>query len=518
MEKLGLDLRLVKGLEKIGITSPTPIQSEAIPVALEGKDLIIKSKTGSGKTYAFLLPMLQRLLKNHKPFSGLILLPTKELAKQTSQVIEEVTKYCPEIGTYCNLSTIDSFQMQKSQLADSPCIVISTPSRIIPHLETKSLILKDTLESLVIDEADLVVSFGFKEDLNRIMGFMPTFCQTILISATLNQEIEQLQQLFLKAPVTIKINDNITSQSLEQFSIECSNDKEKFLILYVVFKLKLIKGKSIIFVNDVNASYKVKLFLEQFGIKTCIMNPELPINSRCHIVEEFNRGVYEIIIASDSVSTDQSLQLNNTKLKGDKEFSASRGLDFKRVDCVINFDIPRDHDMFVHRIGRTARGNDSGSAFCFFTPKDQERFDDLVEKEKTRGFEIKPFSFDFGQVDSFRYRMEDALTSVTKSAIREARIKEIKQEMLRSDKLKSHFSQNPTDLEALRHDRPIRQTNIQQHMKHVPDYLMKSIQVAQKLALPGKQSESTTGMTKRKFGNLHNSKSKRFLDKIQVSK
>ena len=528
MENLGLDVRLTKGLQKMGIEQPTPVQAQTIPVALQGTDLILKSKTGSGKTFAFLLPMLQRLLRDPKPFSALVLVPTKELAKQTAQVIGQVTKYCTNICRSCNLSGIDSFQMQRSQLADLPFIVISTPSRIIPHLEAKSLVLKDSLEMLVIDEADLVVSFGYKEDLNRIMGFMPNFCQTILISATLTPEIEHIQQLLLKAPVTIKVEEDADSaHTLEQFSIKCKDEKEKFLILYVIFKLKLIKGKCIVFVNEVNASYKVKLFLEQFGIKACILNPELPVNSRYHIVEEFNKGVYDIIIASDSASN-LSLSSKNENAHNreasatrpeDKEYSAARGLDFRHVDCVINFDIPQIHDMLVHRVGRTARGNDLGTAFCLFTAKEEIHFEKLSKREQERGFEIRPYAFDFGQVDSFRYRMEDALANVSKGAIRQARIKEIREQILRSDRLKTHFAQNPNDLEALRHDKPIRPFNIQKHMKHVPDYLLKSIKVAQKLSLPvGNSSSVGFYQGKRRMPADSGSKPKKLLDKMNLTK
>ena len=524
MESFGLDLRLVKALEKSSISLPTPIQKDSIPVALQGRDLIIKSRTGSGKTFAYLLPLLQKVLTSPKAFSALILVPTKELAKQTAQVITAVCKYCDETIKFLNLSGTDSFQGQKTSLAAQPHIVISTPSRILPHLEGKTLILKDSLETFVVDEADLVISFGYNDDVKRIMAFLPNYCQNILISATLTAEVERLQHLLLKNPHVASgegFGGNLVSAALEEFSIKCADEKEKFLILYVVFKLKLIKGKCIIFVNTVAASYRLKLFLEQFSIKSCILNPELPLNSRCHIVEEFNRGAYDIVIASDAL-------LPEGKKVQDAEFSASRGLDFKQVDCVINFDIPSYHQMYVHRVGRTARGNESGTAFSLFSPQDQEDFDELCLKQKAAGSEIKPYAFDFKQIDAFRYRMEDAFRAVTKIAVHDARLKEIKAELLRSSKLKGHFSNNPADLEALRHDKPIHSAKVQPHMKHVPAYLLSSIggggasaKNIEKLVDKRPAAGQATAAKAQKDRSEHRAKKKKqnsTLDRMKVSK
>lgn len=482
MEAFGLDLRVVKALEKISITQPTKVQSAAIPIAMEGRDLLIKARTGSGKTLAYLLPILNRLLKdgNQKSegFSTLILVPTKELALQISDVISEATKYCSSIISHVNLGGVESFPVQKSLLLDNPWIVISTPSRIIPHLEGRSLSLRSSLKTLVIDEADLIVSFGYKEDLDRIMSFLPGYCQSILVSATLTEEIEYLQQLMLKSPAVLKLDepssDASISQQLVQHSIRCADEREKFLVLFVIFKLRLIRGKSIVFVNQVNSSYKVRLFLEQFSIRSCILNPELPLNSRRHIVEEFNRGAYDIVIASDSMSTPKAADERSEK-KSDREFSVARGLDFKHVNCVINFDLPPDHSMYIHRVGRTARGSEMGTAYTMVANSESKALERLVASEAEQGRELPPFAFDVSQVDAFRYRVEDALRSITKIAVREARLKEIKAELLHSAKMKTHFSNNPTDLDALRHDKPMHPAKVQRHLKHIPDYLINSI-------------------------------------------
>lgn len=448
-------------------------------------------------------------VQSKSPFFSLIVVPAKELANQVASVIASVTKYCPaELVKCCNISGVESFQIQKNMIAEQPAILISTPSRIIPHLESKSLILKDSLEMLIIDEADLIVSFGYQDDLNRIMSFLPNFCQTILISATLTEEIERLQKLLLKSPVSIKLDEEderdvlladgsegTASARLEQFSIKCESEKEKFLLLFVIFKLRLVRGKSLIFVNEINSSYRVKLFLEKFGISSCLLNPELPLNSRYHIVEEFNRGIYDIVIASDTCRSDadavKSLNGNKNKtanVHADPEFSVSRGIDFKEVDCVFNFDVPLTHQMYQHRVGRTARAGNKGTAYTFHTKKEETLIESLIESEAQKSRVIKPFTISSAQVQSFEYRVEDVFRSITKTVIHEARLKEIKTELLNSSKLKAHFSAKPQDLMALRHDRPMHPSQVLPHLRHVPDYLLKSVNNIEEMSHPSKRN------------------------------
>lgn len=325
----------------------------------------------------------------------------------------------------------------------------------------------------------------------------------------------------------------------------CAED-EKFLLVYVIFKLQLIKGKCIIFVGDTDRCYRLKLFLEQFGIRSCVLNSELPVNSRIHVVEEFNKNVYDIIIASDEHevldvqdeksavgdqvdSTAQEMsnaadgtidEANDTitkqtdgtvkddkeleekakqtdkpkqprkRSKKSKEYGVSRGIDFQNVAAVLNFDLPVSSKSYTHRIGRTARAGKTGMALSFVVPAplyrkhksttfptaehDEEVLKKITFHQQTKGKEVKPYHFDMKQVDAFRYRMNDALRAVTRIAIREARTRELRQELLKSEKLKRHFEENPEDLHHLRHDGELRAARIQPHLRHVPDYLMPS--------------------------------------------
>lgn len=309
-----------------------------------------------------------------------------------------------------------------------------------------------------------------------------------------------------------------SSPLLKLTSNRCAED-EKFLLAYVIFKLKLIKGKCIIFVGDIDRCYRLKLFLEQFGTRSCILNSQLPVNSRIHVVEEFNKNVYDIIIASDEheVLGDEdepkpeeteegedagaredtkdstkdvkpSSKKKQKTVKKDREYGVSRGIDFKNVACVLNFDLPTSSKSYTHRIGRTARAGQTGMALSFVIPADQYRKhkptsiesakDDekilakIVKHQAKKGKEVKPYNFDMKQVDAFRYRMGDVLRAVTGIAVQEAKTREIRQELIKSEKLKRHFEENPGDLHHLRHDGELRPARVQAHLKHVPEYLL----------------------------------------------
>ena len=302
--------------------------------------------------------------------------------------------------------------------------------------------------------------------------------------------------------------------------LRCAED-EKFLLTYIIFKLQLIKGKCIIFVANVDRSYRLKLFFQQFGIRSCVLNSELPVNSRIHVVEEFNKNVYDIIIASDEnevlgdedivtdgAPTSEDVPASHGKAekgagddsetrpkkrrkasKRDKEYGVSRGIDFRNVASIINFDLPVSAKSYSHRAGRTARAGQTGMVLSFIIPKslyrkhipttvetaenDEKVLARIVKQQAKRGKEVMPYNFDMKQVEAFRYRMNDALRAVTKVAIREARTRELRQELLKSEALKRHFEENPAEMHHLvRHDGELRAARSNPHLKNVPDYLL----------------------------------------------
>ncbi|KAI0138746.1 DEAD-domain-containing protein [Hypoxylon sp. NC0597] len=525
---LGLDSRLLQATAHQNWQTPTLVQSKAIPLAIDGFDVLAKAKTGSGKTAAYTLPILQAILKRKQVSSdsytaALILVPTNELVNQVAKVLESLTSFCSREIKVSKLSDKLSDAAQRAVLSDSPDIVVATPARAWHNIKNSALSL-DKLTHLVLDEADLVLSYGYDEDLQNVASSLPKGLQTTLMSATLTPEVDTLKGLFCRNPTVLDLEEpDDDGGGVSQYVVKCGED-EKFLLIYCMVKLELIKGKAIIFVSDVDRCYRLKLFFEQFGIRSCLLNSELPVNCRIHAVEEFNRGVYNIIIASDEneVIGDEKDQLDATNeetadagrdnagsetteksgqsaaitplpkkrksSRRDKNYGVSRGIDFKNVAVVINFDLPLSSRSYLHRIGRTARAGQTGMALSFVVPKekfrkhmptsvdtaenDEKVLTKIIKQQAKKGHEVKPYNFDMKAVEAFRYRMNDALRAVTKVAIREARLRELKQELLKSESLKRHFEENPLEVRHLRHDVELRTTRSQPHLKHVPDYLL----------------------------------------------
>ncbi|OCT86578.1 probable ATP-dependent RNA helicase DDX56 [Xenopus laevis] len=489
--ELGLDDRLLKSIADLRWAKPTLIQEKAIPLALEGKDLLARARTGSGKTAAYSIPIIQNLLQGKMTVSEqairvLILVPTKELGQQVQQMIRQLTVYCARDIKVADISGQADISAQRPILMEKPDIVVGTPSRVLTHMTQQTICVRDTLQALVIDEADLLFSFGFEEDLKNLLCQLPKIFQSFLMSATFNEDVQALKELVLHNPVTLKLEESQLpdSSQLTQYHIQCE-EEDKFLLLYTLLKLSLVRGKTIIFVNEVDRSYRLKLFLEQFSIPACVLNSELPIHSRCHIISQFNQGFYDYIIATDEHSlADPSVKgrRGEGKKKGgkgqkgqDKEYGVSRGIDFQNVSTVLNFDFPQSVDSYIHRAGRTARANNPGVALTFVAHNELPL---LAEVEDALGggvpdeHVLKPYRFCMEEVEGFRYRCRDAMRSVTKQAIKEARLKEIKEELLNSEKLKTYFEDNPRDFQLLRHDKPLHPAIVKPHLKNVPDYLI----------------------------------------------
>ncbi|KAG6365052.1 hypothetical protein INS49_006658 [Diaporthe citri] len=512
---LALDARLLQAIASQKYQTPTLVQSKVIPLALNGQDVLAKAKTGSGKTAAYLLPVLHGVLKRKQSdpatfTAALILVPTRELADQVLRNVEQFSAFCSKDIQAVKLTDQVSEAVQRSILSSAPDIVISTPARAWQNISNGSLSV-DKLTHLVLDEADLVLSYGYDEDLQNVARSVPKGLQTILMSATLTTDVETVKGLFCRDPTVLDLEEpEAEGEGVSQFYVKCG-EAEKFLLAYVIFKLQLMKGKCIIFVADVDRCWRLRLYFEQFGIRSAILNPELPVNSRLHVVEQFNKNIYDIILCSDenevlgdedqpSERIGQDTNKNGRgeappkkkrkSSKRDKEYGVSRGIDFQHVSAVINFDFPTSSKSYTHRIGRTARAGQRGMALSFVVPKDEFRkhkptsiesaendekvLAKVLRQQQKQGKEVKPYVFDMKQVENFRYRMNDALRAVTKNSIREARTRELRQELLKSERLKRHFEENPADLNHLRHDGELRAARTQSHLraKHVPEYLL----------------------------------------------
>uniref|UniRef100_A0A673SVZ9 RNA helicase n=1 Tax=Suricata suricatta TaxID=37032 RepID=A0A673SVZ9_SURSU len=448
-EHMGLDPRLLQAVADLGWSRPTLIQEKAIPLALEGKDLLARARTGSGKTAAYAVPMLQLLLHRkatgpavEQAVRGLVLVPTKELARQARTMIQQLAAYCARDIRVADVSAAEDSASQRAVLMEKPDIIVGTPSRILNHLQQDNLILRDSLELLVVDEADLLFSFGFEEELKSLLCHLPRIYQAFLMSATFNEDVQALKELVLHNPVTLKLQESQLPgpDQLKQFQVVCETEEDKFLLLYALLKLSLIRGKSLLFVNTLERGYRLRLFLEQFGIPACVLNGELPLQSRA----------------------------------SDPEAGVARGIDFHHVCAVLNFDLPPTPEAYIHRAGRTARANNPGMVLTFMLPAEQSHLDTIEELLSGENGTpvLLPYQFRMEEIEGFRYRCRDAMRSVTKQAIREARLKEIKEELLHSERLKTYFEDNPRDLQLLRHDLPLHPAVVKPHLGHVPDYLV----------------------------------------------
>lgn len=483
--EMGLDDRILKAIAKLGWVNPTLIQERAIPLIVEGKDLLARGRTGSGKTGAFCIPLIQRLLEVKSSTSassevqairGCVLCPSRELAKQTSQVLRDLTNSCGGIITVLDIGAKD-VNTVKPLLRDLPDIIVGTPGRLAQHIKDNNLDLSSSLSMLVIDEADLIFSFGFEADLRFLLGKLPPIYQAVLTSATLTEDVTRLKKLVLNNPVILKLSEPQLpdSSQLTQYVIKLE-EEDKFVLIYALFKLELIRGKSLIFVSSVDRCYKMKLFLEQFSIPCCVLNSELPVATRLHTVGQFNKGVYSVIVAADEKFLEAGKAEGSRRSK-DKESGVARGIDFQFVANVVNFDFPPEPESYIHRVGRTARGVQQGTALSLISGQETKLLENLeLHLAEVCGGEgethLKPYQFKMEELDGFRYRARDAWRSVTKIAVREARLKEIKLELLNSEKLKSYFEDNPRDKELLRHDKALHTVKHQEHLKNVPEYIV----------------------------------------------
>ncbi|KAL3916753.1 MAG: hypothetical protein SGARI_007889, partial [Bacillariaceae sp.] len=266
LDSVGLDNRLRKAVQRLGHVRPTLVQSKCLPLAIEsGRDMVVRAKTGSGKTLAYSLPLLQKILQGKATSSktkagvrAVVLVPTRELCSQVYKTLKSLMYYCDEVVNAAVLSAArggkgekaqQEMTRQKAMLRDRPDVIVATPAGLLMHLRNGDVKLKDTMETLVVDEADLVLSFGYADDVREIMKFMPRICQGFLMSATLSPELNSLKKVVLHSPVVLKLEQEESKHQdgqLTQFFLQLPK-RDKNLVIYVFLKLGLLKGKGIFF-------------------------------------------------------------------------------------------------------------------------------------------------------------------------------------------------------------------------------------------------------------------------------
>ncbi len=339
----GLPERLQQALKRIGFTQPTPIQAQAIPVVLQGRDLLGSAQTGTGKTGAFGIPMLARLMAQPDD-CALVLCPTRELATQVMAALAPMLTDTTLRGAL--LIGGEPMPRQFRQLQARPRLIVGTPGRVTDHLERGSLKLT-TARFLVLDETDRMLDMGFGIQIDRILRFMPQERQTLLFSATLPQDIVRLAQKYMRDPVRVAVGSTTTPVANIRQELRRTSETEKHSIL--VSEIEARQGSIIIFMKTKFATERLADKLQRAGYSADAIHGALQQRRRTRVIDDFRAQYTRILVATDV---------------------AARGLDIPHVAHVINYDLPQCAEDYIHRIGRTARAGASGEALTLLTPAD----------------------------------------------------------------------------------------------------------------------------------------------------
>lgn len=347
-EGFGLSNALGKSLAHMKYETPTPIQAQAIPLALEGHDIMGTAQTGTGKTAAFAIPLIEKLLTDPNG-SALVLTPTRELGKQIMDIMHQL------LGPKSNIKTAfiiggESMGKQISQLRARPRLIVGTPGRINDHLERGNMMLRNA-DFLVLDETDRMLDMGFTVQLEKIFKYLPKKRQTLMFSATLPKNILKLSEKYLNNPKRIAVGEtNIVAQNIKQEVIRIEQDKKyKELML----QLHDRSGSVIVFVKTKYGADKMAKNLRRDGFTSDALHGDLRQSKRDKVMQNFRKQNFRILIATDI---------------------AARGLDVPHIEHVINYDLPQVAEDFIHRMGRTARAGAQGSAISFVASQDGRKW------------------------------------------------------------------------------------------------------------------------------------------------
>ena len=572
-ENVRLDRRLARAVAELNWARPSLIQQAALPVAATGRDLLIRARTGSGKTACYALPILDLILKKkaetlegRRDYGGVlavVLVPTRELVAQAANQLRELAAYCRDdvaiVALRGESAAEDAAQVRSGHadvVAGTPAAVRDAVERARAHDDHPLLRLRRTCRAYAVDEADLVLSFGYDEDVAfvaRELGVAGDDAadragrpQGFLLSATLGDDVLKLKKLALKGAATVKLDeragvfggDRDDEAQLAQYYVPVAKG-DKYLVTYVMLKLALLEGRGVLFVNSVDACYKLKLFLDLFSIRCLVLNAELPLASRLHAIESYNRGLYDILVATDAsveatvrgddsdddaapdiddASDDEDApekrkrgrKATKAPKKSKDAFGVARGIDFRDVKWVLNVDVPATPESYTHRVGRTARAGARGTALSLVVADDPRGDDgarlaaiqaaqppmklaslaaggacavlaalDVDEAAALGAGAHVPqparLAFDGGACEPFRYRVSDVQRGVTAASVRDARAAELRKEMLDSEALRAHFSDNPDDLAVLQQTKAehhVRRDLLAATIKTVPSYLV----------------------------------------------
>ena len=340
---LDLHPEILSAIRDAGYTTPTPIQRDAIPPALKGRDIMGLAQTGTGKTAAFTLPIIDRLIDGPRRTRALILTPTRELCVQ---VEESFRKYASHADI--NVAAVYGgvpLEPQERKLRDGVDVVVATPGRLIDHLERQNVVFDD-LEVLVLDEADRMLDMGFAPQINRIVDQIPVYRQTLLFSATMPPEVEALARKYLRKPIVVQVGVRSSAASTVTHAVYPVPREKKNALL-----VELLTGKVhdsvLIFSRTKQGADRIVRDLEKAGVSATAMHADKTQAQRTRALQDFKDGTTSVLVATDI---------------------AQRGLDITGITHVINYDVPQQAEDYVHRIGRTGRAAKEGDAYTFMSP------------------------------------------------------------------------------------------------------------------------------------------------------
>ncbi|MGG7177669.1 DEAD/DEAH box helicase [Clostridium paraputrificum] len=355
-KELGINDNIINILRKSGINTPTPIQEESISLIKNGKDLIAEAQTGTGKTLAFLLPMLENISTKVKGTQGLILTPTRELAIQITEEANKLTEGKFNILAAYGGKDIGS---QLKKLKGDIHLIIATPGRLIDHLERKTIDLSK-LKTFVLDEADQMLLMGFKNEVENIMKYTPKKHQTLCFSATMDSAVKKMAYRYMNDPAVISVKkEEVTLSNINQEVVE-TTDRWKLDALCKALD-EDNPFMAIIFCRTKRRADNLEVAMHQRGYNCVKIHSDIPQNKRERIMKNFREAKIQYLIATDV---------------------AARGIDVSGVSNIYNFDIPETPDAYIHRIGRTGRAGEEGYTCCFIDPKNSKLLEDIEEKIK----------------------------------------------------------------------------------------------------------------------------------------
>lgn len=358
---------ILQAVQEMGFQEMTEIQSKAIPPMLEGRDVIAKAPTGTGKTCAFGIPLIERIDPENPDIQAVILAPTRELATQIRDDLEALTRFMPQVRTLVVYGG-QSMDKQKQQLKKGAHILVATPGRLLDLMQHRYLSLK-SVTAAVLDEADKMLDMGFYKDVRKILDSLKGLKQMCMFSATISREVMDIGWLYQRDPEEITVLPVEDSEpKIEQYSIQCIGREKIEIILRLMKQFSV--SRAIIFCNTKYTTGMVSEQLHAQGLNTACLHGDMRQSERNKIMEQYKEGKIDILVATDV---------------------AARGIDVSDIQVVFNYDIPQENDAYLHRIGRTGRAKKEGISFVLHSKDEQRRLDNIIHYTRSN---ILPLEMD----------------------------------------------------------------------------------------------------------------------------